>query len=85
MEEEKYLTFSTEFRFGEEETEILEEKLRKPKDNEAQHTANIPPPPPSERDDDWFVLLDGSPRQTPYVPSGILIPYFNLGFLATVC
>lgn len=85
VEEEQYLTFSTEFRFGEEKTEmILEEKLRKPKDNEAQHTANIPPPP-SERDDDWFVLLDGSPRQTPCVPSGILIPYFNLGFLATVC
>lgn len=75
MEEEKYLTLSTEFRFGEEKTEmILEEKLRKPKD-EAQ----------SEKDDDWFVLLDVSPRQTPYVPPGILISYFNLGFLATIC
>lgn len=75
MEEEKYLTLSTEFRFGEEKTEmILEEKLRKPKD-EAQ----------SEKDDDWFVLLDVSPRQTPYIPPGILISYFNLGFLATIC
>lgn len=75
MEEEKYLTLSTEFRFGEEKTEmILEEKLRKPKDDEAQ----------SEKDD-WFVLLDVSPRQTPYVPPGILISYFNLGFLATIC
>lgn len=84
-EEEKYLTLSTEIRFGEEKTEmILEEKLRKPKDDEAQHTANIPLPQ-SERDDDWVVLLDASPRQTPYVPPGILISYFNLGFLATVC
>lgn len=75
MEEEKYLTLSTEFRFGEEKTEmILEEKLRKPKD-EAQ----------SEKDDDWFALLDVSPRQTPYIPPGILISYFNLGFLATIC
>lgn len=83
MEEEKDLTLSTKFRFGEERTEmILEEKLRKPKDDEAQHTANIPLPQ-SERDG-WFVLLDVSPRQAVYVPPGILISYCNLGFFA-VC
>lgn len=83
MEEEKYFTVSTEIRFGEEKTGmILKEKLRKPK--ETQHTVNIPPPQ-SERDDDWFVLLDASAKQTPYVPPGILISYFNLDFLATVC
>lgn len=83
VEEEKYFTVSTEIRFGEEKTEmILKEKLRKPK--EMQRTVNIPLPR-SERDDDWFVLLDASPRQTPYVPPGILISYFNLDFLSTVC
>lgn len=83
MEEEKYFTVSTEIRFGEEKTEmILKEKLRKPK--EMQPTDNIPPPQ-SEREHDWFVLLDASPRQTAYVPPGILISYFNLDFLATVC
>lgn len=76
VEEEKYLTLSTEFRSGEDKTKmILEENLRKPQDNGVQHTANIRPPQ-SERDDDWFVLLDGSPRRTPCIPPGILISYF---------
>lgn len=59
---------------------IEEEKLRKPKDEEVQHTADIPPPQP-EKDDDWFVLLDVSPRQTPYVPPGNLNSHYSLCFL----
>lgn len=78
-EEEKYLTLSTEFRFGEEKTEMMiEEKLRKPKDGKVQPAANIPPPQ-SETDDDWFVLLDVSPRQASYIPPGILNSNLNLG------
>lgn len=62
---------------------MVEEKIGKSKDDEVQHTADIPPPL-KERDDDWFILLDVSPRHRPYVPPGILNYYFTLCFLATV-
>lgn len=75
VEEEKRRILSTEFRFGEEQTEmILKERI----------SVNIPLPQ-SEREDDWFVLLDVSPTQTPDVPPGILISHFNRGLLASVC
>ncbi|XP_053287728.1 uncharacterized protein LOC128448899 isoform X3 [Pleuronectes platessa] len=39
---------------------------------EAPTLQEITQQPVPERDDDWFVLLDGVPRETPYVPPVIL-------------
>ncbi|XP_062254580.1 uncharacterized protein LOC133964485 isoform X4 [Platichthys flesus] len=40
---------------------------------EAPTPQEIAQQPVPERDDDWFVLLDGVPRETPYVPPVILM------------
>lgn len=79
VEEEKYYTSRTEIIVEEKREMIAEEKIRKPKDEKVQHTADIPPP--QREKDDWFVLLDVSPTQTPYVPPGILNSNYSLHFL----
>lgn len=67
VDEGEYFTSTTGI---EEKTEIIAEE-RTVRKEEVWRVPEIPTPQTvTEREDDWFVLLDVTPRETPYVPPG---------------
>ncbi|XP_041798225.1 uncharacterized protein LOC121610272 isoform X2 [Chelmon rostratus] len=65
VDEGEYFTSTTGI---EEKTEIIAEE-RTVRKEEVWRVPEIPTPQTvTEREDDWFVLLDVTPRETPYVP-----------------
>lgn len=72
MDEDTYLISAAEMTIVEKKTEIKVEE-GKIREEEVQAAPDISPPQSLiERDDDWFVLLDVIPRQTSYLPPGIV-------------
>lgn len=72
VDEDSYLISAPEMTIIEKKTEIKVEE-GKIREEEVQPAPDISPPHSLiERDEDWFVLLDVIPRQTSYVPPGIV-------------